>query len=172
MPVENRVWGLDRRSLPWALPVLGLIIVMAWVLPAIARAIPWDDPVEPGDVLFISQPADAFRIVFTPAVGWNIEQGVVVGEEPPTAARGIDPRVVDEGIAFSALTKPFVTAAGDKGLLVRYVSPTNDGVLAALVLDGNGVQVTVTGPAEQVDVEHAEDVAAMLVSIREEEVGS
>ncbi len=49
--------------------------------------------------------------------------------------------------------------------MVRYLAPDSEGLLAALVIDGVGVQVTVTGPEAEANQSLGEDIATMLVSI-------
>lgn len=192
VPVEHRVAGLDRRSIRWAVVPLLVVLLAAYGLPALAGALEWDDPVEPGDVLQAGN-----GITFEPAVGWGVESGLRVGGAE-TAVHGGDPLVTRGGVSFAVTTAPwdtdaqalldqitettdalndesdfhvsgapqeFTTTAGDTGLMARYLAPSSQGLLAAVVVDGVGVQVTVTGPEDDVDEDIGVDVARMLVSI-------
>jgi len=66
-PVEHRVLGLDRRSVPYALTALFVRALWTVVAPGINAALPWDDPIRAGDTVRLSQ-----TITFTPAVGWGL----------------------------------------------------------------------------------------------------
>ena len=56
------------------------------------------------------------------------------------------------------------THSGDRGVMTRLSNSTTDGVIAAFVYDGAGVEVLATGPAD-VDQGITEDIARMIVSI-------
>ena len=46
-----------------------------WSTPRVNAAIDWDDPVEAGDQLALTE-----DIVFTPTTGWNVESGFRLGD--------------------------------------------------------------------------------------------
>jgi hypothetical protein len=81
VPVEDRFLGLDKRKIPLALVIIGIIALMTVILPAINGRLSYDDPVKPGDVLLVAK-----GITIVPPVGWGIAAGVRVGDEP---ARGV-----------------------------------------------------------------------------------
>jgi hypothetical protein len=116
VPVEHRLLGLDRRQLPLALGILAVILVMTVVLPAIEHAVSWDDPVRAGDVIDMGS-----GIRFVPPVGWQLEQGARVGDEPGTGVTGaqIEALLVDGGVQVAVEASSF---DGDADALLDQVN--------------------------------------------------
>jgi hypothetical protein len=96
VPVEHRVLGLDRRKLPLAAVVVGIIVVMVWVFPLINNAIAWDDEIVAGDVIDMGG-----GTTFVPPVGWQLERGVRQSDEPIT---GVNPAASSALIVNGAVT--------------------------------------------------------------------
>lgn len=102
MPVEQRWAGLDRRSLRPAAVVLAVAAVMIFAIPALDRAIPAGRAVVPGEVLALDG-----GVGFTPAEGWEVVDGVALGdptrsgEYPSTAA------VLVDAVSFEVTTADF-----------------------------------------------------------------
>lgn len=61
VPAEHRVLGLDIRSLPPALFVMAVFVVLTIVVPRIDSSLAWDDPTEAGEQLALTD-----TIEFTP----------------------------------------------------------------------------------------------------------
>ena len=191
VPVEHRLLGLDKRSFPYAFFVLGVFLLATVVIPRINDAIDWDDPVQAGDQLALSD-----TVVFTPTTGWDVESGYRVGEggSAVTSGRAV---LAGDGVMFqvepgdfdgtpaelldqiekvtSATDDPtfqadgdpatITTPAGDVGVIQTYSSVNGDGVVAAFVIDGTGVEVTAYGPPAQMTAA-ASDIDDMIASIR------
>lgn len=100
-PVEHRVLGLDRRSFPGAIFVGIVFLVFTVVIPRIDAAIPWDDPVVAGDELALTG-----KLSFTPAVGWNIEQGHRLAPDGTVAQSG-DATLTGAGVQVDVVTGAF-----------------------------------------------------------------
>lgn len=120
VPVEHRLLGLDRRQLPLALTVLGVILVMVVVIPAIDDAVSWDDPVRAGDVIDMGS-----GITFVPPVGWQLEGGIRVGDEPVTGVRGdrSSAALVEGGVQVAVEASRF---DGDADALLDQVNRLRD----------------------------------------------
>ncbi|KQW49078.1 hypothetical protein ASC77_10260 [Nocardioides sp. Root1257] len=190
VPAEHRLLGLDKRSFPYALFVVGVFILATVVIPRIDKAIDWDDPVRAGDQLAL--PAG---IVLTPAVGWQVESGQRVADDPEVG-KTAQIVLVDDGVTFAVSADAFdgtpaelidqvdkvtsgtsdpsfevsgdpstvTTTAGNVGVIQGYSSVRGDGVVAAFVIDGTGLKITAYGPpAELADAN--EEIDAMIASI-------
>lgn len=88
VPVEQRLLGLDRRTIPLSLVVVALVLLTVVVLPAVTRSLQSPDLVDAGDRVVLVGP-DALTV--TPPVGWDLVDGVRVGE---TAFVALPSRVV------------------------------------------------------------------------------
>jgi hypothetical protein len=90
VPVEERVFGLDKRTLWPGLVILAVWAIWVHVLPTINDAVDFDNPVMSGDVVDLGNE----ELTFVPAVGWNLEKGVLVSKE------GITPVALGNGTAL------------------------------------------------------------------------
>jgi hypothetical protein len=191
VPVEHRMFGMDRRSFPIGLVVIAVFLVATVVIPRIDRAIAWDDPVEAGQRLSLTE-----SLSFAPTAGWNVERGFRVGTSKAVLGHG-PATVVSDGVTFDVFPDSFDgtpaellrqidrvtsstgsdpsfqahgdpstvdTSAGDTGLLQTYSSIRGDGIIAAFVIDSTGIRVTAFGPPEQMTAA-ADDIRAMIASI-------
>jgi len=190
VPVEHRLLGLDRRSFPYALTVVGVFVVLTVVVPRIDDAVDWDDPVRAGDRLALTD-----SIAVTPPTGWDVEQGfrvapdgrvdgsgqaslsgdgvvvtLVPGDFDGTPAQllaqveKVTSSTRDPSFRVSGEPVTVTTNAGGTGVLQTYSSVRGDGVAAAFVLDGTGVEVTAHGPPAQLRAAGTE-IADMIASI-------
>ncbi|GAF44200.1 hypothetical protein [Rhodococcus wratislaviensis] len=192
VPVDRRWFGLDRATIAPALVVLAVASVMALILPAIDRAVPYEDTVAAGDVLEVNG-----DVTFSPATGWGITSGVRAGDRPVSGDYPDTATVVDGDVVFTVHTGEFdgdaeallaqiadttdalhgaqgfhvtgspetiVTDTGDRGVIAGFSGTHSDGVIAAFVLDGRGVEVVATGPAE-VSGDTTVTIARMITSI-------
>ena len=190
VPVDRRWFGLDRRTVLPALVVLGWALAMSLIVPvAVQLATPPAQRVRAGDTIAL-----AGDVVFVPATGWTLADGVLAGQEPNTGYP--DSATVTSGpVTFAVQTGPFTgtpedllqqlatssgagpgrprsqatrTTDGNRGVVARVGSETTDGLIATYVIDGTGVEVMVTGPAELANPPTRE-VATMLASIAQAE---
>jgi hypothetical protein len=193
VPVERRLWGMDRTTLLPALVVAVFGILAFWGLPALNSAVSVTNPVRAGDVVQLGT-----SVQFTPAAGWDLAAGVRQG----TAKAGIYPgtsQVVKDGVTFTIVAddyrgtprqllaqirrnndrvkddenpvnitgRPvtFTTTTGQTGALARFTAGQGMGLLAAFVFDGTGVEVVASGPGT-ISKDAENDLVGMLESVR------
>ena len=77
VPADERLFGLDRRTLRPTLAVFALVFIMSVVLPVINATVPYHDIVRAGDVMEIEG-----DVTFVPEAGWGITSGVRAGPRP------------------------------------------------------------------------------------------
>lgn len=192
VPVERRLFGIDRRTLVPAIVVAAFAALAFWGVPALNSATELDDPVRAGDVIQLSD-----SVTFAPAAGWNIQAGIRQGGAGPTGYPKTA-QVVHNGVTFtvtadsfdgtpaelleqirsnndavhsdSALTidgksSTFTTVSGEHGVIAKFTVNSGVGFLAAFVFDGVGVEVTAYGPTT-IDAATQADIIAMLESVR------
>ncbi|MFJ7617423.1 hypothetical protein DBV08_13070 [Rhodococcus sp. KBW08] len=192
VPVDRRWFGLDRTTILPAAIVLAVAIVMSIVIPQINDAVSYDDPVVAGDVMelqygitFVPAPGwgitDGVREADTP----------VTGSFPPRAAlvnggamftvytapftgdaqalleqikKTSDALATEKSLRVSDDSSAITTESGIRGVLTSYSNSSTDGVIAAFVVDGKGIEVVSTGPSD-VAPAITDDIARMIVSI-------
>lgn len=189
--VEHRVLGMDRRSFPYALSVVAVFLFLTVVVPRVNDAIDWDDPVQAGEQLALTD-----SLSFTPTAGWNVLTGHRVGQGGSAVSSG-EATVVGDGVVLDVVPDDFdgtpaqllrqvdkvtsstddptftaddgsssiTTVDGNAGVLQSYRSITGDGMVAAFVIDGTGLKITVHGPPAQMRAA-AQDIQHMITSIR------
>ncbi|WP_433384296.1 hypothetical protein ACQPZX_23550 [Actinoplanes sp. CA-142083] len=192
VPVERRLLGLDKRTLPPALAVVLLFAIAVWALPWVNEKVHVDDPIVAGDVIQVGP-----SVEFVPAVGSNLVHGLRQGdagatgypEQAVVTYEGIGFEVIadaydgtpaqlleqikknDEGLRDNGglrVTGDPVTItndAGDEGVFARYDGNGSIGAIAAFVFDGIGVEVVTQGPPTVEDAVPPA-VAAMIRSVR------
>lgn len=198
VPADQRLFGLDRRTIAPTLAVFALVLVMSVVLPLINAAVPYRDRVKAGDVMELRG-----DVTFVPATGWGITSGVRAGQAPLSGAYPDSATVVKANVTFTVRTAPFrgdadallnqiektsdalnrgrgvhvtslhttiVTEQGRQGATAQVTGPQIGGVIAAFVFDHQGVEAEATGPTE-VTAEPASAVIGMIRSIRSGEKG-
>lgn len=101
MPAEHRVAGLDKRTFVPAFFVLAVVALCLVVFPRVDDAIAWDDPVRAGDRMALTD-----SLVFTPATGWDIEQGLRVGDGATSSSSG-NAFLVHNGVSVDVSTADF-----------------------------------------------------------------
>ena len=193
MPVEHRLLGMDRRTFPYAIAAIVVWALWALVVPLIDAAVPWDDPIRPGDTIQVAP-----GVTFTPAVGWGLQSGLRTTDRTESQATSTENVLLTSGgVQFritpgpwpgtpaellAQITKITTTASGregfhvtggadtvtarsgERGVLETFSSPRAEGIIAAFAFDGLGLQVQAVGPPAQVAA-RAADVRAMLESI-------
>jgi hypothetical protein len=191
VPVEHRVLGLDKRSFPYALTVLAVFLVCTVVIPRINDAIEWDDPVRAGEQLALTDSVsftptvgweveEGFRVAPDGSVdesgaasltGEGVVVNVVPGDFDGTPAELIEQidkvtsSTGDPTFRVDGTPDSVTTTDGEVGVIQPYSSARGDGVIAAFVIDGTGVEVAAYGPPAQMAAT-ADDITAMITSIR------
>jgi hypothetical protein len=176
VPADERLFGVDRRTIAPTLAVFALVIVMSVILPVINAKVPYDDIVKAGDVLQLQD-----DVTFVPEAGWGITSGVRVGNAPLSGEYPATATVEHEAVKFTVHTAPFdgdanklldqiettsdalnrgrgvhvagahttiVTDQGKQGATARISGPHTGGVIAAFVFGRHGVEAVGTGPSD------------------------
>jgi hypothetical protein len=192
VPADERLFGVDRRTIAPTLAVFALVIVMSVVLPVINAKVPYDDIVRAGDVLQLQG-----DVTFVPEAGWGITSGVRAGKAPLSGEYPATATVDHKAVKITVHTGPFdgdankllhqiettsealhrgrgvhvagahisiVTDQGKRGAAARVTGPHTSGVIAAFVFDGRGVEAVATGPSDS-DPELTAAVLRMIHSI-------
>ena len=193
VPVEHRLLGLDRRTFPFAIVAVAVWALWTVVVPWIDDRVSWDDRVEAGDVMLVTPdvtftPAVGWNVVS----GVRAGDDSVVGEQSPPPVVITDGSVslsmqagpwdgtpaellrqitkitttIEGGDAFqvTALAGTVRTDQGATGVVEGFVSPRVTGQIAAFVFDGDGVEVQVVGPQDQIGA-RADEIGAMIASL-------
>ncbi|NUO57756.1 MAG: hypothetical protein HOV78_13880 [Hamadaea sp.] len=147
VPVENRLLGLDRRTLLPALFVLVVALLLIYGWQAIAAAIPWRNQITAGQLLDLGDGATA-----VPPVGWQLQKGTLTSGLPTSATSletliaGGGTTIEFTGVAFTGSATEFldqvqraeqtepVLASGSRGTIT-----TSSGLV--------GVSQTSSGPS-------------------------
>jgi hypothetical protein len=176
VPADERLFGVDRRTIAPTLVVFALVIVMSVVLPVINAKVPYADITKAGDALRLQG-----DVTFVPEAGWGITSGVRAGNAPLSGAYPATATVEHEAVKFTVHTAPFdgdanklldqiettsdalnhrrgvrltgthttiVTDQGKQGTTARVTGPHTGGVIAAFVFGGRGVEAVATGPSD------------------------
>lgn len=190
VPADERLFGVDRRTIAPTLAVFALAILMSVVLPVINAKVPYHDIVKAGDVIALEG-----DVTFVPEAGWGITSGVRAGNAPLSGGYPATATVEDGALKFTVHTGLFhgdadklldqiestsealnrgrgvhvtgeqttiVTGQGKQGATVRVTGPHTGGVIAAFVFDGRGVEAVATGPSDT----GSESTAAVFRMIR------
>lgn len=190
IPVERRWHGLDRTTIRPALIVAVLAVVMTVVVPAIDAAVPTrGTTIEAGDQVGL-----ASDVTFTPATGWVLTDGLLLGKPeaggsyPNTAAvtngasglnvttgafdgtpsalltRLRDEAAATSGTSFTGRVDTIETEAGARGAAQAFHTGTSIGLLVAFVIDGTGIELVASGPPDT-DTGPSGDLMRMITSV-------
>ncbi len=113
VPAEHRVLGLDRRSFRPAGFVIAVFVLAAIVIPGINSAIGYNDPVVAGQRMAL-----ATNVVFTPAMGWEVEEGHRVQADGTIDGAG-EVKLAGDGVTFVITPGKFT---GSPGALLKQVT--------------------------------------------------
>ena len=192
VPVEHRVFGLDRRTLLPGLVVIGLFVLWTVVVPAIDDALSYDQQTRAGDVFRLRA-----GLTMDAQPGWGVQSGLRTTDEPrgvPDAPVGLtkggvsftvtpgtfrgDARELlgrveklDDAIggekAFHVAgdVGTFHTNQGRRGFAQAYTTVTGAGVISTLVYEGTGLNIRFTGSSAGM-ADRADEVGKMIDSIR------
>ncbi len=108
VPADQRVAGFDKRTIVPGLVALALWFIWAHAMPWINEQIEFDNPAVAGDVIDLG----GGDLTMVPAVGWQIEDGILVSEDPanPVALGGLTgghALLSEEGISFQVESADF-----------------------------------------------------------------
>jgi hypothetical protein len=195
VPVEHRVLGMDRRTFPFAVGALAVWLLWVLVVPRIDAAVPWSDQVRPGDVFRVTDTVtmtpvvgwgvqSGLRTTDTTASGTTSDDVVLVADGVAfqitsgpwagtpaqllqqatvitgTIVGGDDFRVLDGATTIQ-------TRDGDVGVLEGFATGRAEGLIAALVFDGQGLQIQAAGAPEQLAA-RAPEIGEMIASITDD----
>ncbi len=187
------MFGLDRRSLLPGLAVIALFVLWTIVLPGVNGALGYDDETEAGDVFALAagitmdaepgwEVASGLRTTDrtrsqAPGEDVALTGGGVLLTVTTGPYRGSTRRLLSQierlsptgfhadPIHVAGAVKAFRTDQGERGLAQGYTTVGGEGVAAALVLAGRGVQVLATGPDAPLQ-SSADELELMIDSIR------
>lgn len=190
VPADRRWLGIDKRTILPALVVLALAFLQGVLLPRINDSIAETDVTVAGDVIVVQGQVGFTAAVGWSLVAGERRGDEPSGQGyPPQAVltRGGSQFVVRTGTfggdapalleqiertdellggALTATGDPvaIATRAGLNGVITRYAATGIDGVLAAFVHNGTGIEVVAIGPA-QPGGDILGEVAEMIASI-------
>jgi hypothetical protein len=188
--------GLDRRTLPYAIAALAVWALWTVVLPAIDARVPWDDPIRAGERVQLTDdvsfsPAVGWGLISGLRSGERTKSGQRSTQVVQLTSGGVQfsvqsgqwdgtPRaLLDQitkitttesgGKGFELSTGPtsVQTSSGADGVLEGFRSSRVEGLIAAFVFDGQGLQVQVVGPPDQL-ARHGAEIERMISSIRQD----
>lgn len=196
VPVEHRFFGLDRRTLPYALTALAVFVLWTVLLPWIDSRISWDDPVTAGERIRLAD-----DVTFAPATGWGLLSGLRTTDTTKSGQRSTQvvaltsdgirfqaqrgawkgtPRALlaqitkitttesgSDGFELSASPTTIQTASGADGVVQGFRSQRVEGLIAAFRFGGTGIEIQIVGPPDQL-ARHAQEIGRMLSSVRQE----
>lgn len=102
VPVDQRWLGLDRRHLGPTLVVVLFAILTVLVIPALDRAVPAGREIPAGAVVALNG-----RIEFTPAAGWSLVDGALLGEDTRAGGYPASATVIKGPTTFTVTTANF-----------------------------------------------------------------
>jgi hypothetical protein len=192
VPIEHRWMGLDKRSIPYALVVVMIFLLWTVIVPRVDDAVDYDDQVAAGDQFLVAEdivftpiagwqvdsglrydparPANAAQVVLVKnGVTLAVQSGDFDGT-PDALLDQIDKvtTLTDNGEGFSVSDErvSLTTDAGDVGVAEAFASARSSGSIAALVLDGTGVEIQIVGPPEQMSAV-SDEIVSMVATIRQ-----
>jgi hypothetical protein len=194
VPVEHRFFGLDRRSFPYGLVVLALLVLWTLVLPAVNGALDYSQQTRAGDVFVLAD-----GVTMDAQAGWGVNSGLLTTDRTASGILGTEVVLVKNGVSFSVTPGPFNgdardllgriekvdsaesgdsayhvsgevqtfhTDDGHPGVAQAYTTVEGAGIVAALVYRGTGLKITFTGPTGTFEDQTGE-VGEMIDSIRD-----
>jgi hypothetical protein len=195
VPVEHRFFGLDRRSLPYGLVVIALLVLWTIVLPAVNGVLDYSQETQAGDVFALAD-----GVTMDAQAGWGVDSGLLTTDKTASGIPGIEVVLVKSGVSFSVTPGPFSGSArellgriekvdsaesgdgayhvsgevqtfqtndGHPGVAQAYTTVGGAGIVAALVYRGTGLKITFTGPTGTFE-DQTDEVGNMIASIRDD----
>jgi hypothetical protein len=196
VPAEHRLFGIDKRTIPFAAAAAAVWLLWAVVFPQIDERVAWNDTIRAGERIQVSD-----DVTFAPAEGWGLLRGLRTTDVTDSGQRFLTQTVLtNDGISFyvqtgdwdgtprallnqitkitntetrsegfQVSTRPTTiqTATGMDGVLEGFRSPRAEGLIAAFVVGGQGIKVQAVGPTEQLG-QHTQEIGRMISSFRTE----
>ncbi|MGK2317279.1 hypothetical protein [Gordonia rhizosphera] len=191
IPVDKRRFGMDSRTILPGFFVLVVALILSFVPAMINDSVEYDDPVVAGDVMAVGDRVTFTPTVGWDVTAGLREDEPLPGGSYPSVATVSDSGVVMrvrtapfEGTPEDLLDQirdnnedlgdlapnigekaaSITTTDGHRGVIADYQVPAGEGVVAAFVDDGLGVEIVAAVPPEY-ERESAEDIARMIQSI-------
>jgi hypothetical protein len=194
------MFGLDRRTFPFAAAALAVWALWALVLPWINEQVGWDDTIRAGERIQVTD-----EVSFAPAAGWGLISGLRTTDRTSsgqTSAPAVS--LVDGGVQFvivpgtwdgtprelldqitkitttteggdaveiSSRTVAIQTATGVDGVAEGFRSPRSEGIIAALVFGDEGLRIQAVGPPGEVS-RKSDEIVRMVESVRRDPAAS
>src|SRR5262249_19844627 len=117
VPADQRLFGVDRRTIAPTMAVFALVILMSVVLPVVNASVRYDDTVKAGDVVKLQG-----DVTFVPEAGWGITSGVRAGDAPLSGEYPATASVEHRAVKFTVHTAPF---DGDANKLLDHIETTS-----------------------------------------------
>lgn len=191
VPAEHRVAGLDRRSFPYAIAVLAVFVLYTVVFPRINDAVAYDDPVKAGDQLALTDsitltPATGWNVESGLRVGQGATSGssedaalthnavtlmATTGDFDGTPAqllrqiKTVNRSTTNPTFRLDGTPTTLTSTSGEVGVVQPFSGLQGEGLVAAFVIDGTGVELIASGPTAQLR-SAAADIDAMMLSVR------
>jgi hypothetical protein len=192
VPADQRLLGLDRRTIGPTVAVFALAMLMSVVLELINANVAYNDVVRAGDLVELDG-----GVTFVPEAGWGITSGVRAGNAPMSGSYPQNATVENGEVNFTVQTAPFhgdagklldqieatsdalnrgrgahvttepttiTTEQGRQGTIAQVAGPQTGGVIATFVFDGHGVEAEATGPSD-IDPDTTAAILRMIRSI-------
>jgi hypothetical protein len=131
VPADQRILGIDKRSI-WP----GVVLLIVWalwsqVMPWINDQIEVDNPIVAGDVINLGDG----EVTFIPAVGWDLVAGALLVEGDVTTTIPTTATLVSETVSYSAKSGSWDGTAEE---LVDQMIDVNEAVDELTVKDEQG----------------------------------
>jgi hypothetical protein len=131
VPADQRILGIDKRTI-WP----GLVLLIVWFV--WSQAMPWindqvevDNPIVAGDVINLGNG----EVTFVPAVGWDLVAGALLVEGDVTTTIPTTATLVSETVSYSAKSGSWDGTAEE---LVDQMIDVNEAVDELTVKDEQG----------------------------------
>lgn len=192
VPVEHRVFGLDRCTLLPGLAVVGVFLLWTVVLPLVNSALSYSQETESGDVFELGP-----GLTMDAQPGWDVDSGLLTSQKTRTQARDRPVVLASGGASFVVEPGPFQGTArqllrqiekvdsamsgnktyhvssrvatshtndGHRGVAQAYTTVDGTGVVTALVYGDTGLKIAFTGSSVSMQ-DQGEQVGKMIDSI-------
>ncbi|WP_052061852.1 hypothetical protein [Rhodococcoides fascians] len=191
IPADQRKLGLDRRTIIPGLVVLVIAAFISFGPTALDGRIDYDDPTVSGDVIAVGEdvtftPIPGWNVIAglregQPTAGGEypteavLTKGGVTFELQAASYDGTPDDLLDrirdnqeaygiESPVVESNTVAVTTGDGHRGVMAGYDGPNIDGIIAAFVGNGTGLEVVAVSPTNY-DKQSTDDVARMIESI-------
>jgi hypothetical protein len=99
---DDRILGIDRRTILPSLLVLGFAVLLSIILPSIDSTTKYHDQIHKGDVAAVAQ-----GITIVPTPGWALASGALVGHTRSPVGSTATTQLVSGAVNFYVQAAPF-----------------------------------------------------------------